>query len=648
MDNIEFDSFVNYNEKGFDSVVLQLGSSSIKFGYSSQYTPFIMPNVIAYRIDKKANNYCSSNEILENSTELQKELKLIENNFLEEFGKEERIFIAKTTKGQKNDNTQYSSNINKDKLYKSTIQEKKINSQPPKSTQIFKKALMMSNDINEDIIDNIFKWTDTSNLREKDYLIGREALSIPNEEDFIIRYPIKYGYFNSNYEPSTVLNDLEKILSFCFYDIMKLSNRQTNDKHIEENQFVSQLISNTNLVLIIPDVFIKQQVKLLLNFMFKIFGFKNIIVHTEGVLATFGTAMQIGCVVDIGSTKTSICCVDEGFTIADSIVKRNYGGDDITLLLYGYLTDSEKKDRKFPSNEININLVYHKRIIEKLKEDVVEYPNYDLPTIHIKPKLYKLWLHQYGRDTEAYNLQLNEETILTNLLYYNTNILKSIRNTKPTPINQFNDISNELYTDPEDVMTDLIEGINNEKKEDKDYVSLNEEQSKNKITIKEMFDYIPLDEMICKSILSIHNPELRKKMANSIILTGGGTKTKHFISYLEEKLIQKLTEKDFQIDRVEVINQPSYDNKTLTWIGGSVIPKLETTKELWISREKWFYDSNVGNKKEDEEEKEEINEIDEKADKLEKILDKKQIKRKREKGIDSGLSLLRQKSAFVW
>jgi len=94
--------------------------------------------------------------------------------------------------------------------------------------------------------------------------------------------------------------------------------------------------------------------------------------------------------------------------------------------------------------------------------------------------------------------------------------------------------------------------------------------------------------MICQSILSVENPELRKRLGNAVLLVGGGSKFKGIIDYLEDKLFEKLTVLDNQIERVEIINYQTVDMKTISWIGGTIIPKLESSKDMWILREKWL------------------------------------------------------------
>jgi actin-related protein len=68
-----------------------------------------------------------------------------------------------------------------------------------------------------------------------------------------------------------------------------------------------------------------------------------------------------------------------------------------------------------------------------------------------------------------------------------------------------------------------------------------------------MEEPMDLDEMICRSICSIDSTDIRKKMANQIILVGGTTKTKKFVDSLEEAVMDRFsTTFDDNIERVNV------------------------------------------------------------------------------------------------
>ena len=109
-------------------------------------------------------------------------------------------------------------------------------------------------------------------------------------------------------------------------------------------------------------------------------------------------------------------------------------------------------------------------------------------------------------------------------------------------------------------------------------------------TYEKMYKLLNIDNMICQSILSVNNTELRIRLANSILIVGGGAKFKGIIDYLEDKLFEKLTTLDEQIERVESINYPNVDMKTITRSGGTIIPKLESSKDMWILKENWCCD----------------------------------------------------------
>lgn len=64
-------------------------------------------------------------------------------------------------------------------------------------------------------------------------------------------------------------------------------------------------------------------------------------------MATYAMALSTAVVVDIGSTKTTVCCIEEGIIIAKSIIRKNFGGDDQTQLL-GRLIQCDKALHYFP------------------------------------------------------------------------------------------------------------------------------------------------------------------------------------------------------------------------------------------------------------------------------------------------------------
>lgn len=81
--------------------------------------------------------------------------------------------------------------------------------------------------------------------------------------------------------------------------------------------------------------------------------FKSLFIHTESVMATFAMAMSTACVVDIGSSKISVCCIDEGILVPKSIIRKHYGGDEINEMFYRLITRSKGGLHYFPKSMLN-------------------------------------------------------------------------------------------------------------------------------------------------------------------------------------------------------------------------------------------------------------------------------------------------------
>ena len=613
--------------KNNDTIVLQIGSHSIKFGLASQYQPFVIPNVIAHLINRESQINIDIDNLSFNENFINC-LTEIENCIVQKENKNKmakKLAVLNINKSMENQGQ-----------YQITEIPERINEQMPESLCTFKKMEQISNDLNEDINDNNFKWTTLNS--KPNILIGREALCIPtNNNDYEVRFPIKYGYFNSEYNFYIVLNDLSLILNYCFEKILK----------INQDDF-----KNFNIVYIIPDLFIKTEIKAMINLFFKYFGFKNIFLHLESVMSSFGLAIQSSCVVDIGSDKVNICCVDEGMIIENTLIRKNLGGKEITKLLYlitKYLANnkdninsSNNYNNKFPYELFNINDFRDFRIFEKLKENECEFPpilDTGLGINQLTPKKAKIWQHKKGYPTKLINVILIEEAYLSPLCLFYPKIVETFREKKIPKISWYNDLTGEKFEDSEDVIGELAKiismsekkddnnnnnnnnsnmnlansisvGANSPKKNNKDEEdsiigspsksesnkSFSEEKEEkddlkieNKINYENLWDLnYGIDDLICQSLMKVQNKDLRKKLANSIMLVGGTSKLKGFIDFLEDRLINKLSELDNEIERVEIFNYPTIDMKTLSWIGGSILPKLESSKDMWIQKERWL------------------------------------------------------------
>jgi len=151
---------------------------------------------------------------------------------------------------------------------------------------------------------------------EKPVLVGHDAVNLHHSEEYMVRYPMKYGFFNANkkenYSTHQAVEDLATIISISIEKHMKLP---------------PSAFKNFQCILVIPDSTVKVHMRYLMKGIFDL-GFKAMLVHQESVMATFALSVSTAVVVDIGSSKTSVCCVEEGVVIQRSMIRKHFGGDD--------------------------------------------------------------------------------------------------------------------------------------------------------------------------------------------------------------------------------------------------------------------------------------------------------------------------------
>lgn len=96
-------------------------------------------------------------------------------------------------------------------------------------------------------------------------------------------------------------------------------------------------VKNFNCILIIPDMFVRHHVRYIVNMLLVKMEFKSIFIHNESIMSTYAMALPSACVVDVGSSKISVCCIDEGLMMPKTLMRKHYGGDDVDEIFYRML-----------------------------------------------------------------------------------------------------------------------------------------------------------------------------------------------------------------------------------------------------------------------------------------------------------------------
>ncbi|PPQ63810.1 hypothetical protein CVT24_009805 [Panaeolus cyanescens] len=242
------------------------------------------------------------------------------------------------------------------------------------------------------------EWIDSS--CPDDVLVGEKALRIadPVASRYAVRWPIRGSNFNASNYPSQQLiySDLETIIKVTLEEKLNIKPFQ---------------YKNYSVILVIPDFYDRAYVREFVNLLIVSMGFKQICAQQESLAATYGAGISNACVVDIGATKTSIACVDEGMVIADTRMTLNMGGEDVTEFLYVLL-----ERIKFPYREIDLNKFYDWAMLEDLKARIC--------TLAEASIFLELFTLRPGKLTEKYGLRAYDEVILAPMCLFEPRVIE--------------------------------------------------------------------------------------------------------------------------------------------------------------------------------------------------------------------------------
>ena len=395
------------------------------------------------------------------------------------------------------------------------------------------KAKQVDEEDNESEIEIPFlsDYTDTSH--SPSFLVGEEAYNLSPHDNYTKHWPILRGHFNITATQTfrTVMSDIERILEYTIVKTLKIPR---------------EMFQQFSVVLLIPDAFYKDQVKALVDIILRNLGFRSLFLQQESVSAIFGAGVPSACVVDIGATHVNVLCVDEGVVVSKTHNRQFYAGKDIDLLLMRILTrpDTESLDQL--------------KMIEGLKKAACRLMQQENQVTYIckgKGPLLKVG-------------STNPALVVAAHALFHTSLLEI--SSGPPKISLI--LHPALANDTDDYLDDLIES--------------KIEAYAHPIIEKKI---LSLDQLIIKSILALDTLDAKKKMANCILLTGGGGMFSDLVDILEDRLINRFPEEG-GVERVEVkafvVHSDSEGNKEhirsdhLMWVGGTVIPHLDSAKEL--------------------------------------------------------------------
>jgi actin-related protein len=522
--------------RGANTVVLQLGSHSIKYGLANDSNPQWLRCLVARKIatpDDPGNAFP-----FQFDAELAGELTNQVEGFLTRKGNIKRgdLSLAKNIKGK-----------------------------PPHKTEPAKER---------------YEFLDKPSGFLKDYYLGEEVFYLEGRKDFKIREPIQYGLLNvsEKYSEQEALNDLELLIR----------------KTIDDMNIPKKDIEKYSVVLCVPDKFHRGQFKLIIDMLMERIGFAAFSIHLESILASFGCGLPLACIVDIGYTTVTVTTVEEGVIVPNSQIKKNFGSKDIDAILLNMLSSRELLSLYPDGSELSIKKYKHLAAIEKVRE------RFSLFVLQEEQnKIAEFYLPAELNEPTKMAISFNPCFLVAPGLLFHSEVLNLVLKSeyyagKP----QFNRNSNyfEQYVDEDDFHDETETRVNRmmaQCLQDQDTSKKKQilEQSQIDLNnIHQEWNFTNLEDIISYSIFQLKDGETRKKAANSIVITGGFARTPYFVEELEDRLIERIAKFDPNIDRVEVIDHSKreFDNAEITWVGASIIPKLDCMRDGFVSRNRWL------------------------------------------------------------
>ncbi|KKA28065.1 hypothetical protein TD95_003653, partial [Thielaviopsis punctulata] len=244
------------------------------------------------------------------------------------------------------------------------------------------------------------EWTDVAAGGE--CFAGSEALRIPDDSTpkFRLWWPMQQGWLNEDdYGTSEHLSDdFETVIERAIRTELGLNS--------------SSQWKNYSCIFIIPDLYDKKYVEMVLSSCLGWFGFKRVCFIQESMAATFGAGYTQACVVDVGAQKTSITCVEDGLCLEDSRINLKYGGWDVTetfmrMMLYDH----------FPYEEINLRRRYDWLLAEELK-----IKHCSLAQNLVSVQLISFHVRAPNQPTRKYQAKIYDEAYLACMGFYDPSI----------------------------------------------------------------------------------------------------------------------------------------------------------------------------------------------------------------------------------
>lgn len=280
--------------------------------------------------------------------------------------------------------------------------------------------------------------------------------------------------------------------------------------------------------------------------MFENFEVPAFFLSKDAVLSAFAAGRATGLVVDVGSSLSRVSPVHDGYILKKGITKNSLAGDAITKWMHRSIAAKGSHVRP------------HYSIDKKETKDGIEVSN---RTLLKETDSFKKWmLYDVVRDVKESLCHISECRFVE----------ENYEGTPPKVYELPDGATLELAVDRFRIPEVLL---NPSFGDDEVIAAAHSQEAGKAIGLVQMFN-----ESVGKC-----DPDLRRDLFSSIILTGGGS----LFDGLEVRVHNELAE-TLPSQKIKIIaSGVNAERRFSAWIGGSILGSLGTFHQLWISKQEY-------------------------------------------------------------
>jgi actin-related protein 8 len=462
-----------------------------------------------------------------------------------------------------------------------------------------------------------------------DHIVGDQALYLDDDDGYDIFFPFRHGLFN--FKCAHMTQETDQRFSITLMHVLDSIERIWRHVVFEKLEISKKDVGRFDVVLVIPDSFIPSEIQHMIDILLLKIGFGHVLLQKSSVCAALGAGKNGICVVNLGFSTTTVCCVDDLEILPGTSFSTQIGGIDISKFLKAQLSkNAEKQFFKYLTADMDSS-IQDLIIFEEMKESCCHLD----PSL-VQPKMYEFMVrHRNQPQSRLFRLDVGIAQFFSPMVLCNPHLDRHRYDKNPNngEKNDDHDTSqkNDSYR-PEDHWAPVfyrplqehkavvfkttgrsasrsVPSATERKHDETSFVSESAQPALNGSALSESdlltkLGSTRLQLVTPETVTKHHNVELKlahlidacitsmspsiilqKRMYSQILIVGGSAHFPNMPQLIETELIGSTNQTI--ASTVNVYGPPSgVDPSNCAWTGASLLV-TQAPRELWLDRVAW-------------------------------------------------------------